>query len=118
MNDRLLKLFHYFEHLKVVETLVSEIVQMDYYVYNFVEDEAIALIDYFLTKYNKEIKEIAKLYKDTVVIEDDPDVYESKDSEEVNSDAEYIRDCLIIIAAVKSGLRQSYKQVIDEIEGR
>ena len=58
MNEKLVQLFHYFEHLKVVETIVAEILQMDHYVYNFVEDEAIALIDHYLTKYNKEIKEV------------------------------------------------------------
>ncbi len=116
MNEKLLALFHYFEHLKVVETIVAEIIQMDHYVYDFVEDEAIALIDHYLTKYNKEIKEIGHIYKNRVVIEDDPNVYDTKDSTEVNSDVEYIRDCLIIIGAVKSGIRESYKQVIEEIE--
>lgn len=117
MNEKLLALFHTFEHLRVVETLVKEIIQMDKYVYNFVEDEAITLIDHYLTKYNKEIKEIAHIYQNKVVIEDDPDIYETKNSEEVNADAAYIRDCLIIIGAVKSGIRQNYEQVIDEIEG-
>jgi len=53
--------------------------------------------------------------RDKVVVEDDHHLYETKDDEEVNSDVEYIRDCLIIIGAVKSGIRNDLKEVVYEV---
>lgn len=116
MNPKLIELFNLYKNLRAVQEIVEEIRVTDYYVYNYSDQEAINLIDYFVTKYNKEIKKIGYLYQDKVVIEDDPEIYEKKDSEEINSDIEYIRDCLVIIGAVQSGIRPDYETVVAEIE--
>lgn len=115
MNEKLVELFNGFKHFRFMQEIVNEILTLDYYVDNYDEEKVIELIDFCLTKYNKEIKQIGGVYKDTIVVEDDPDFYEEKDEEEIDSDCEYVRDCLIIIGAVKSGIRDSYKQVVDEI---
>ena len=52
---------------------------------------------------------------DVVVVEDDHHLYESKDEQEVNSDLEYMRDCLIMIGAVRTGIRSSLREVYLEI---
>ena len=101
MNPKLKELFNLYRNLRAVQDIVQEIQVTDYYVYNYADQEAINLIDYFVTKYNRDIKRIGALYKNKVVIEDDPEIYDKKDSEEINSDIEYIRDCLIIIGAVQ-----------------
>ena len=115
MNERLECLFNLYKNLRSVQNIVNEILTLDYYVYNFDENEAISLIDYCVKKYNREIKLIASLKRDKVVVDNDPTLYEEKDEEEINSDAEYIRDCLIIIGAVQSGIRPSIRDVMEEI---
>lgn len=115
MNEKLLELFTYFKNLKCVQTIVEEILTLDHYVYNFEEEMAIDLIDYCIEKYKKEIITIGSLYKNKVVIDNDPHAYENKDSIEINQDAEFIRDCLIIIGAVRSEIRPSIQTVIAEL---
>ena len=68
-------------------------------------------------KLKKYIKRIGSLYQNKVVVENDPELYESKDEEEINSDVQFIRDCLIIIGAVQSGIRNSIEEVVREIRG-
>lgn len=115
MNEKLLRLFNTFKHLRSMQTIVNEICALDYYVYNYNEQEAIVLIDFCITKYGEYIKRIGSLYKNMVVVENDHQLYENKDEEEINSDVEYIRDCLIVIGAVQSEIRPSIQAVIDEI---
>lgn len=115
MNSKLIELFDLYKNLRSVQTIVQEIYTADYYVYNYSEETVIDLIDHYVTKYNKEIKQIGKLYQNKEVIENDPDIYDKKDSEEINDDMAYIRDCLIIIGAVKSGIRDSLESVVAEI---
>ena len=115
MNERLEYLFNLYKNLRSSQNIVNEIVTLDYYVYNFDENEAISLIDYCVKKYNREIKLIASLKRDKVVVDNDPTLYEEKDEEEINSDAEYIRDSLIIIGAVQAGIRSSIRDVMEEI---
>ena len=115
MNERLEYLFNLYKNLRSSQSIVNEILTLDYYVYNFDENEAISLIDYCVKKYNREIKLIASLKRDKVVVDNDPTLYEEKDEEEINSDAEYIRDCLIIIGTVQSGIRASIRDVMEEI---
>ena len=117
MNPRLLELFMLYRHLRAVQTIVEEIETLDYCAENYEETVAIKLIDYCVTKYNAEIKKIGALYQSKVVVEDDPDLYENKTTQEINSDVAYIRDCLMIIGCVKSGIRNSLEEVVEEIEG-
>ena len=117
MNEKLIEIFERFRYLRTMQVIVDEILTLDHYVYNYVEDEAIRLIDFCVTKYGKQISRIGSLYQDKVVIEDDPELYEKKDSEEINGDVEYIRDCLIIIGAVESGIRPNIETVVKEIRG-
>ncbi len=100
-----------------MQEIVQEIEIMDYYVYNYVEDEAIRCIDFCVSKYGKYISRIGSLYQDKVVVENDPKLYEKKDSEEINGDVEFIRDCLIIIGAVQAGLRPNIETVVREVKG-
>ena len=116
MNPRLYELFCLYRHLRIMKTIVDEIETLDHYVEYYEEDVAIGLIDFCLTKYNKEMKKIAAIYQSKTVIEDDPQLYEKKTTQEINSDVAYIRDCLMIIGAVESGIRENFEQVIDEIE--
>ncbi|MGN0960907.1 MAG: hypothetical protein ACI4PF_01760 [Christensenellales bacterium] len=116
MNERLLEIFNRFRHLKTMQVIVEEIVALDYYVYNYVEQEAIKLIDFCITKYGEYIKRIGSLYQDRVVVENDPQLYEQKDEVEINSDVQFIRDCLIIIGAVQSGIRPNIESVVREIK--
>lgn len=116
MNERLLELFNLYKNLRSMQKIVEEIISLDYYVYNYDEGQAISLIDYAIKNYNREIKLICSLRKEgQVVVENDDTLYERKDSVEINSDVEYIRDCLIIIGAVKSGIRGSLREVVDEV---
>ena len=115
MNIRLMEIFDRFKHLRSMQTIVQEILALDHYVYNYVEDEAIRLIDYCIHKYGEYIKRIGSLYQDRVVVENDPHLYETKDEVEIDSDVQFIRDCLIIIGAVQSGIRPSIEYVVNEI---
>ena len=45
MNEVLEELFNRFRHLRTMQEIVREIEIMDYYVYNYVEKEAISCID-------------------------------------------------------------------------
>ena len=117
MNEVLLELFNTFRHLRTMQEIVKEIEIMDYYTYNYVEDEAIKCIDFCVGKYGEYIKRIGSLYRDKVVVENDPELYERKDEEEINGDVEFIRDCLIIIGAVQSGIRPSIEAVVSEMKG-
>ena len=117
MNERLVEIFNRFKSLRSMQTIVQEILALDYYVYNYVEADAIKLIDFCVTKYGKYIKRIGSLYQNRVVVEDDPQLYDNKDEEEINSDVQFIRDCLIIIGAVESGIRTSIESVVNEIKG-
>lgn len=117
MNVKLCELFELYRYLRVVQPIVQEILTLDYYVYNFNENTAIDLIDACITKYDKEIRFIGSLYKNKEVVNNDPHIYETKSSVEINSDVEFIRDCLIMIGAVLSGIRNSLEEVVAEIEG-
>ena len=114
MNPKLLELFNRFKNLRTMQVIVEEILTLDYYVYNFDKDAAAKCIDFCVDKYEKEIKQIGALHKNMIVV-DEPGLYEEKDDEEVNSDCEYVRDCLIMIGAVKSGMRRDLQQVVEEI---
>lgn len=118
MNDRLEEIFNRFKKLRSMQTIVEEINTLEYYVYNFNEEESIKAIDFCVTKYGEYIKRIGSLYQDKVVVENDPKLYESKDDVEINSDVDFIRDCLIIIGAVQSGMRPNIETVVNEIKGR
>lgn len=115
MNEKLIELFEYYRHLRSMQTIVEDILQLDYYTYNYDEQVVIDLIDRCITRYGKDIRIVGSLYKDKVVVENDETLYERKDSVEINSDCEFIRDALIIIGAVKSGIRNSIQQVVQEI---
>lgn len=118
MNEKLVELFNLYRNLRSMQKLVNEILTIDYYVYNYDEEEVISLIDHAIKNYNREIKLICSMREEgQVVVENDDTIYERKDSEEINSDAEYIRDCLIIVGAVRSGIRGSLREVIDEVYG-
>ena len=117
MNEVLFELFERFKHLRTMQEIVEEIEIMDYYVYNYVEDEAIKCIEFCVGKYGEYIKRIGSLYQDKVVIENDPELYEKKDTEEINGDVEFVRDCLIIIGAVQSGIRPNIETVVREVKG-
>jgi len=117
INENLLEIYNRFRHLRTMQTIVQEIETLDYYIYNYEEQEAIKLIDFCITKYGEYIKRIGSLYQDRVVVEDDPKLYENKDEEEINSDIVFIRDCLIMIGAVQSGIRISLEEVVREIRG-
>ena len=117
MNEVLFELYERFKHLRTMQEIVEEIEIMDYYVYNYVETEAIRCIDFCVGKYGDYIKRIGSLYQDKVVIENDPELYEKKDTEEINGDVAFIRDCLIIIGAVQSGIRPNIETVVREVKG-
>ena len=118
MNEKIVELFDLYKNLRSVQKIVNEILTLDYYVYNYDEEATIYLIDNSIKSYNREIKLICSMRKDDqVVVENDNTLYERKDSVEINSDAEYIRDCLVIIGAVKSGIRQSLSDVVEEVFG-
>ena len=117
MNERLIEMFERFRYLRTMQEIVNEILTLDFYVYNYVEDEAIRAIDFCVNKYGKYISRIGSLYQDKFVIENDPQLYEKKDSEDINGDVAFIRDCLIIIGAVKSGIRPNIETVVAEIKG-
>lgn len=114
MNEVLLGFFNLYKNLRNVNEIVNEILILDHYVYNYVQSEAIECIDFCVKKYNREIKLISSLKRDMVVVDDNPELYESKDDEEINNDVEYIRDCLIIIGTVKVGFRDSIREVMLE----
>lgn len=115
MREKFEELFNLFKHLRTMQTIVNEITTLDYYVYNFDEEKSIDLIDFCLTKYGEQIKRIGALYQNKVVIENNPHIYEEKDSVEINEDIEYIEECLVIIGAVESGIRPSIQSVIREL---
>lgn len=114
MNSVLEKYFNLYKNLKVASEIVNEILVLDHYVYNYDQEQAIECIDFCVKKYNNEIKLIASLKKDRVVIDNDPQLYEEKDDVEINSDVEYIRDCLIIIGTVRVGFKQNIREVMEE----
>ena len=118
MNDNLESLFNIYKNLRSMQTIVEEINTLEYYMYNYNEEQAIAAIDFCINKYGEYIKRIGSLYEDKVVVENDPQLYEEKDDIEINSDLDFIRDCLIIIGAVLSGIRPNIETVVNEIKGR
>ena len=99
----------------MVQEIVEEILTLDYYMYNYDQETAIEIIDFCLTKYNREVKLISGMRREKVVVENDHHLYESKDDDEINGDVEYVRDCLIIIGAVKSGIRSSLQEAVYEV---
>lgn len=118
MNEKLVELFEFYKNLRSMQKIVNEILALDYYVFHYDEAATIALIDSAIKSYNREIKLICSMRQENkVVIENDETLYERKDEEEINHDAEYIRDCLIIIGAVKSGIRGTLREVVDEVYG-
>jgi len=117
MNPKLFELFCLYRHLRSMQVIVEEIQTLDYYAENYEENLAIKLIDFCVTKYNKEIKIIGSLYQNKVVVEDDPELYEKKTTQEINSDVVFIRDCLMIIGCVQSGMRATLADVVNEIKG-
>lgn len=114
MNEVLCNFFNLYKNLRSVSEIVNEILILDHYVYNYVQEEAIECIDFCVKKYNKEIKLISSLQRDMVVVDNDPNLYVEKNDEDINSDCEYIRDCLIIIGTVKVGFRPNIRDVMIE----
>lgn len=118
MNEKLVELFELYKNLRSAQKIVNEILSLDYYVYNYDEEATIALIDHTIKSYSREMKLVCSLRDENqMVVENDDTLYSTKNSEEINADAEYVRDCLIIIGAVKSGIRQNLEDVVNEIYG-
>ena len=118
-NVKLENLFNIYKNLRTMQGMVEEILTLDYYVYSDDYEEAKVAIDFCIKKYNREIKLICSLKNDEkmVVVENDETLYEEKTEEEINSDAQFVRDCLII-GAVKSGIRSDIATVLREINWR
>lgn len=114
MNKVLENYFNMYKNLRSVNEIVYEILVLNHYAYNYIHEEAIECIDFCVKKYNREIKLISSMRKDMVVVDNDPNLYEEKEDEEINSDVEYIRDCLIIIGTVKVGFKNSLREVLQE----
>lgn len=119
-NEKLENLFNIYKNLRTMQGMVEEILTLDYYVYSDDYEEAKVAIDFCIKKYNRDIKLICSLKNDEkmVVVENDETLYEEKTEEEINSDAQFVRDCLIIIGAVKSGIRSDLATVLREINWR
>ena len=119
-NEKLENLFNIYKNLRMMQGIVEEILTLDYYVYSDDYEDAKSAIDYCIKKYNRDIKLICSLKNDEkmVVVENDETLYEEKTEEEINSDAQFVRDCLIIIGAVKSGIRPDLATVLREINWR
>ena len=118
MNKKLQAIYDLYKHLRSMQEIVEEIETLNHYVDYYDEEVSIDLIDFCVTKYNNYIKKIGSLYQDKVVIENDPTLYDRKDDKEINSDTAFIRDCLVIIGAVQSGIRATLEDVVREIKGR
>ena len=110
-------LFDRFKHLKSMQEIVEEIEVLDelYKYYN--EEDAIIAIDHCVNKYSSYISIIGSMHENKVVVQDDTELYDNKDDEEIHDDVEYVRDCLIIIGAVLSGMRPSIEYVVKEMRG-
>ena len=115
MDEKLSEFFNTFRYLRSMQEIVEEILALDYYAHNFNQEEAIACLDFCINKYDRQIRRIGSLYKDMVVVDDATEIYNEKTKEDVSSDCEYIRDCLIIIGTVDAGIRPDIQTVIKEI---
>lgn len=118
MNEKLIEIFNLYKNLRSAQKIVSEIIALDHYVYNYDEQTSIALIDHVVKNYRSELKLVFSLRNENkIVVENDATLYDNKDDEEINSDVEYVRDSLIIIGAVKTGIRSTFREVVDEVYG-
>lgn len=116
MNEKLKELFNLYKNLRSAQKIVEEILALDYYVYHYDEERSIALIDHVVKSYKNELKLVFGLRRDNqIIVENDETLYESKDEEDINGDVMYVRDSLIIIGAVKTGIRQSLREVVEEV---
>lgn len=100
-----------------MQEIVEEIEVLCALVDNYNEDDAIIAIDHCVSKYDKQIAIIGSLYQNKVVVQNDKELYDNKDDDEIHGDLEFIRDCLVVIGIVQSGMRPSLDYVIKEMRG-
>ena len=117
MNQYLNELYCRFKHLRTMQEIVEEIEILDNLAENYDEDDAIVAIDHCVKKYDNYISRIGSLYQSKVVVHNDAELYDDKDDVEIHGDVEFIRDCLVIIGAVLSGIRPSLEYVVKEMRG-
>lgn len=71
-------------------------------------------LNQIIQKYQKDIQQIGKLYTKIPIISGE-NVYRDKTMHTLLRDIEYIIDCLIIIASVKSGIERGLGDVLHKL---
>ena len=117
INPIIFNYYNSIRFLRSVQGIVAEIVEVDNALTDFNEETAVAVLDYYITKYEVELDRIGQVFSKVAVVKNDKDIYKGKDNNQLKKDLEYVRDCMIVIAIVKSGMFCSLESALVQLIG-
>ncbi len=103
-------------HLKSATKYVNDIVIIEESLVNFSYEDAEDTISYIAIKYRKDLNTIGRMLTGVMVLS--PKEVGEKTPEEVYDDLLYLRDCVIVFAAVHCGLEKTIKDVVIKINNQ
>lgn len=100
-------------HLRSARNFVNDIFLINDALINYSEEYAYSVINYLSVKYEKDINKLGRLMTGVMVF--DRVDYPEKDEDDLLFDLMYLRDAIIIFAAVYTGLESTLHSAVVRI---
>ena len=110
--------FYYYRfcHLRIAQPIINDINMLHSALITHSRKKAIDTISYITLKYNVELDKIAFYMTGRPVIKGEQDeLYQDYSQSILESDIEYLINCLIIIGAVRFGVEKSLEHALQKI---
>lgn len=113
-EEVLFRYYNLFKNLRTVHDATLDIEFINDELTDFDRDSAIGTCSHLALKYESLINRIGNLINGLSVIRD-MGLYRQKRDDEVYEDLEYVRNCIVIYATVKSGLEPDYLTCVRKV---
>ena len=103
-------------HLRGAKNFLNDIILINDVLINYTEEYAYSAVNYLATKYQKDIDKLGRLMTGIMVF--DRANYPEKDEDDLMFDLMYLRDAIIVFAAVHVGLEKTLHTAVVKIQGQ
>jgi len=115
MNEKALaRYYNFFKNLRVTQDATADIDFINSELIGFERESAVLVCSELALKYELCINRIGNLISGLTVIKDMA-LYKQKTDKDIFTDLEYVRNCIVVYATVKSGLEPDYLTCIRKI---
>lgn len=112
-NNIILEYFNKIKHLRVANSFLNDINLINYTLLHFTYSEAQETISYVAIKYKNDLNTIGRMLTGVMVL-NNVEVGE-KTEDDLADDLLYIRDCIIVFAAVHCGIENTIRSAVVKI---